>query len=164
MEKRAGWRGFGYWSPRFFTITYHSVLINKPKKPKSQKLILRRQIVDIHTSDLAANPLSFTLLVSACSPLYFRALSMPDRDAIVMFLKPEITRKDSSPVSEVLSLEGFLRLNGGGRRLLLQRIVLRKYSRVLYTGFVRLRDWEPRRQSVDTQPTSAGDASYLKTT
>lgn len=162
VEKRAGWQGFRLWRPRFLTITYHSVLVNKPKTSKSQKLILRRQIVDIHASDLAANPLCFTLIVAACSPLYFRAFSLPDRDAIVMFLKPEITRRESTTVSQVLSLESFLRLNLGSRILLLQRIVLRKYSRTLYAGFVKLRDWEQRSRSVDTEPTSSGDASCLK--
>lgn len=164
VEKRSGWQGFRFWRPRILTITYHSVLVSKPTARKAQKLILRRHIVDIHASDLAANPLAFTLIILSHGPLYFRASSFPDRDAIVLFLKPDPSHKDPISLPQVQSLESFVRENVGNRVLLLQRMVLRKYSRMIYSGFVGIRDWEPRRsQSMETAPTSAGGGSCLKT-
>lgn len=149
--KRGVWH---FWRPRILTITHFSVLVCKATGKKRQKLILRRHIIDIHTSDFAENPLAFTLIVTGVGRLYFKALCLPDRDAIVMFLKPEQVHKESISHPQAVSLERFVREKLGKRTLLIQRIVLRRYARLLHSGFVGMRDSESGSQMGETGTSS----------
>ena len=134
LEKKGTWTSLRRWRAKRVTITPHSVLVVNPSGIKGQKLIVKSQIVDVHYSDLAEDPLRLDIVLPVGS-MRFRCRTVEERDAVAALLKPAMTSRRSTDRTKGVSLESFVRVHVGSKTLLLQKLVLRKYSRLLFKSF-----------------------------
>lgn len=138
VEKKGGLLKLYRWRTKVLSITKHSVLVCRPHSVKGQRLILKDQIVDVHYSNLSENPLELAVVLPT-SVMNFRCQDIVDRDAIAKLLKPEARQRSSADRRTGVSLESFVRSHIGAKSLHLQKLLIRKHSRQLYTAFWRLK-------------------------